>query len=118
LLLKYEELFVGAKDLARIEAMRTELTMEQFDHNKGAQKQLDAAVGRAYGKAEPLWQYVSTLCRLLNEGENEIEPEDAWHLGLIDEVIGLPLAHRAMKPHERDAIQRSLSLADTQRFMN
>jgi ATP-dependent protease ClpP protease subunit len=118
LLLGYKELFMDAKDFARIEAMGAELTVEQFGRNKGAQKELDAAVAAAYGKAEPLWQYVSTLCRRLNEGENEIRPEDAWHLGLIDEVIGLPLAHRTMQPHEQDAIRRSLSLADMQRFMN
>jgi ATP-dependent protease ClpP protease subunit len=118
LLLKYKDVFIGGKNGARIKAMTTALTVEQFDRSKDSRKQFDATIGRAYGKAEPLWQYVSTFCRLLNEGENEIEPEDAWHLGLIDEVIGLPLAHRTVKPHERDAIQRSLSLADTQRFLN
>lgn len=116
LLLKYEDIFFSDKDLAKVRQMRTAMTVEQFDANNVARAQFDAAVGRAYRKAEPLWQYVSTLCRLLNEGENEVEPGDAWHLGLIDEVIGTPLAHRQRAPKEEEGIKRQLSVADRVKF--
>ena len=117
LLLKYEDLFFNAGDQAKIARMRATMTVDEFDGNKKAKAQFDAAVGRAYSRAEPLWQYVSTLCRLLNEGENEVGSEDAWHMGLIDEVVGYPLAHRERGIREAGAIQRSLSFKDTQKFV-
>lgn len=41
--------------------------------------------------AEPLWYFVLSLCRLLYEGENPIGVEEAYWLGLIDEVAGSDL---------------------------
>jgi len=116
LLLEHDGLFFSAKDQARIAAMRA-LTLKQFDDSDDAQAQLSGAVGRAYRKAEPLWQYVTTLCRLLNDGEHEMGPEEAWYMGLIDEVIGYPLAHRRRDAREAVLIQRSLDLADVQKFV-
>jgi hypothetical protein len=117
LLLECEDFFFTEKDRAKLGQMTGTMTLEQFDRNKMAKTQFDAAVGRAYRKAEPLWQYVSTLCRLLNEGENELQPEEAWHLGLIDEVIGMPLAHRQMTRKEAAGIKNKLSIADMEKFV-
>jgi hypothetical protein len=117
LLLKYENVFFNEKDLATVRRMKGTMTWEQFDANKMAKMQFNAAVGRAYRKAEPLWQYVSTLCRALNEGENELQPEEAWHIGLIDEVIGMPLAHRQMTRKEAAGIEKRLSIADMEKFV-
>lgn len=40
---------------------------------------------------EPLWFFVVALCRLLQQGENRLTAEDAYWLGLVDEVIGAHL---------------------------
>jgi len=117
LLIEYASMFFSTKDQVKINAMRERMSVKEFAGNKTAITQLGAAVERAYRKAEPLWQYVSTLCRLLNEGENEVGPEDAWHMGLIDEVVGYPLAHRARECREAAAISRSIGVADLQKFV-
>jgi len=46
---------------------------------------------KATPKIFPLWYLVVSLCRLLQKGENEFTANDAWHFGLIDEVIGSDL---------------------------
>lgn len=38
---------------------------------------------------EPVWSFFAALCHALQEGENELTATDAYHLGLVDEVIGL-----------------------------
>lgn len=40
---------------------------------------------------EPLWYYVVALCRLLQQGENQLNAEDSYWLGLVDEVVGARL---------------------------
>lgn len=39
---------------------------------------------------QPLWSFFVALCHALQEGENELSGADAFWLGLIDEVIGMP----------------------------
>jgi hypothetical protein len=39
---------------------------------------------------QPLWSFFVALCHALQEGENELSGVDAFWLGLIDEVIGMP----------------------------
>jgi ClpP protease-like protein len=39
---------------------------------------------------QPLWSFFVALCHALQEGENELTGVDAFWLGLIDEVIGMP----------------------------
>lgn len=57
----------------------------------------DAKKGRAFlwDKArptlEPLWYYTVSLCRILLEDENRLTAEDAYWMGIIDEVIGTDL---------------------------
>jgi hypothetical protein len=36
----------------------------------------------------PIWSYFVALCHVLQEGENELTAEDAFWMGLIDEVMG------------------------------
>jgi hypothetical protein len=36
----------------------------------------------------PLWYYFVSICRALQEGENYLSAQDAYWLGLIDEIIG------------------------------
>lgn len=38
----------------------------------------------------PLWYYFVSICRALQEGENYLSAQDAYWLGLIDEIIGAP----------------------------
>lgn len=37
---------------------------------------------------EPLWYFTVCICRLLQHDENVLNPEDAYWLGLVDEVVG------------------------------
>jgi hypothetical protein len=39
-------------------------------------------------RLNPLWYFVVSICRELQQGEHPISPEDAFWLGLVDEVIG------------------------------
>jgi hypothetical protein len=36
----------------------------------------------------PLWYFVVSLFRLLQQGEFTLTPRDAYWLGIVDEVIG------------------------------
>lgn len=40
---------------------------------------------------EPLWYFTVCLCRLLQRGENSLTAEDAYWLGIVDEVVGAKL---------------------------
>lgn len=40
---------------------------------------------------EPLWYFTVCLCRLLQRGENSLPAEDAYWLGIVDEVVGSKL---------------------------
>jgi hypothetical protein len=42
-------------------------------------------------KMHPLWYFVFSICRLLQSGENNLLPVDAYWLGLVDEVLGVDL---------------------------
>lgn len=57
-------------------------------------------------RLEPLWYLVVSLCRSLQEGENTLTPEDAYWLGLVDEVIGTNL------PCYRTMVEQPPSEAD------
>ncbi|MCW5557793.1 MAG: hypothetical protein KIT22_08175 [Verrucomicrobiae bacterium] len=46
---------------------------------------------KALPKLLPLWHLVISLCRSLQKGENIFTAEDAWWLGLADEVAGSSL---------------------------
>jgi ATP-dependent protease ClpP protease subunit len=116
LILENEKIFYGSKDLARLRRLRM-MPWEKLEANRRAKVQFSAAIGRAYNRAELLWQYVTTLCRLLNEDENEFEPEEAWHIGLIDEVVGIPLAHRPISEKEKTRTASQLSLADQVKYI-
>lgn len=39
-------------------------------------------------RLEPLWFFVVSLCRALQEGEYPMNPQEAYWCGLADEVIG------------------------------
>jgi ATP-dependent protease ClpP protease subunit len=45
-------------------------------------------VDKTFRILEPLWYYTVSLCRALFTGENRLMPEDAYWMGIIDEVIG------------------------------
>jgi ATP-dependent protease ClpP protease subunit len=48
-------------------------------------KKLNAAVGPLL---EPITSFFAALCHALQEGENELTAEDAYWLGLVDEIVG------------------------------
>jgi ATP-dependent protease ClpP protease subunit len=39
---------------------------------------------------QPVWSFFIALCHALQEGENELTANDAYWLGLVDEVMGRP----------------------------
>ena len=117
LLLKYETVFFEEKERASMHALGESMTEDEFGSDKKAQDGLDQSVEPAYRRAVPLWRFVNMMCRKLNHGENEFSALDAWHLGLIDEVIGFPLAHRERGPFESETIMEKLSIADTQKIL-
>jgi ATP-dependent protease ClpP protease subunit len=42
-------------------------------------------------RLKPFWYFTVVLCRRLHEGENRLSAEDAYWLGLVDEVVGTPM---------------------------
>jgi ATP-dependent protease ClpP protease subunit len=44
-----------------------------------------------YRRIRPFWYFTVLLCRRLHEGENRLTSQDAYWLGLVDEVIGTEL---------------------------
>ena len=38
----------------------------------------------------PAWFFFVSLCKFLQQGENYLTADEAYHLGLIDEIIGRP----------------------------
>jgi hypothetical protein len=71
----------------------TEKEIEQYNTLKTSDpKKAKALLGTAaFPRLEPLWYYTVSLCRALFEGENRLTPEDAYWMGIIDEVIGTNL---------------------------
>jgi hypothetical protein len=47
----------------------------------------------------PLWLFFGSICHVLQEAENPLTPEDAFWLGLVDEVMGanLPTLRRIVE---------------------
>jgi len=38
----------------------------------------------------PIWSFFMALCHVLQQGDNHLSARDAFWLGLIDEIIGVP----------------------------
>jgi hypothetical protein len=82
-------------------------------------KKCDEILDRAYAKIEPLWSFSFTLCRELTSGEHPITPEDAWWLGLIDEVLGSPtLTRRKIREDVKERLIQNISISDFDRFVD
>lgn len=113
-LVRLSDLFMSPKDL---EFFR-KYTYEDTDDPKIRAK-CDEILDRAYKKIEPLWSFSLTLCRELTDGEHPISPEDAWWLGLIDEVLGSPtLTRRRIRQGVKGRLMGKISIADFDRFVD
>lgn len=113
-LLRLSDLIMPPKDLRYL--MRH--SSEDFN-NPRIQKKCDEILGRAYEKIDPLWSFSLTLCRELTAGEHPISPEDAWWLGLVDEVLGSPsLTRRTIREKVKDQLMEKISVADFDRFVD
>ena len=83
------------------------------------QEKCDKITSQAYEKIEPLWSFSLTLCRELTAGEPPIPPEDAWWLGLIDEVLGSPsLTRRTIQEKVKDRLMEKITVHDFDRFVD
>lgn len=58
-------------------------------------------------RIQPLWYFVVSLFRLLQQGEYPLAPEEAYWLGIVDEVIGSEL------PCPRVILESQLNLPET-----
>ena len=64
-----------------------ELEMLAEEHN-GKKARFEYLLRTVSPRLEPLWFFVVSLCRALQEGEYPMSPEDAYWAGLVDEVVG------------------------------
>jgi ATP-dependent protease ClpP protease subunit len=113
-LFRLPDLFLPPKDLNYL----TEHSYGDTDDPK-VQGKCEEIVSRAYGKIEPLWSFSLTLCRELMTGEHPIYPEDAWWLGLIDEVLGSPsLTRRTIRERVQESLMKKISFHDFDRFVD
>jgi enoyl-CoA hydratase/carnithine racemase len=55
-------------------------------------------------KFKAVWHFLVSLCRALQQGENRLTPEEAYWLGLVDEVPGtaLPSVREMIEKFRRD----------------
>ncbi|NLE90011.1 MAG: hypothetical protein GX602_03625 [Dehalococcoidales bacterium] len=60
---------------------------KELNKFKGRKREREL-VEKVKSKLEPIWSFFIALCHTLQEGENELTAEDAYYLGLIDEVLG------------------------------
>jgi hypothetical protein len=61
-------------------------------------------------RLHPVWYLVVSLSRCLQQGEHPVLPEDAYWIGLVDEVVGAPLLsvrNMMEREAEQDANQES-----------
>ena len=80
------------------------LTPEETDQllveeQKGKKERFNFLVNTVSPRLEPLWFFVVSLCRALQEGEYPMTPEEAYWAGLVDEVVGknLPCVRKQME---------------------
>lgn len=69
-----------------------------------AQKWLDDT---ARPMLQPFWYFVVCMWRALQEGENALPPQDAYWLGIIDEVAGTRLAAYRLAKEDDGAIGKT-----------
>jgi ATP-dependent protease ClpP protease subunit len=67
------------------------LTEEELDEiaNLPERERLDATANKMHLHLLPMWSLFVALCHILQYGENQLTAEDAFWLGLIDDVIGV-----------------------------
>jgi hypothetical protein len=69
----------------------TATQLKQFGRINDSKKRAAFLMKHAAPKLLPLWYFTVSLCRLLMQGENRLTPQDAYYLGIVDEVIGTDL---------------------------
>ncbi len=82
----WKDFVLGAEDQAAIELLPE-------DQRKAARVEKLSPV------LLPLWLFFGSICHVLQEAENPLTPEDAFWLGLVDEVMGanLPTLRRLVE---------------------
>jgi ATP-dependent protease ClpP protease subunit len=72
------DLFLDDKELAEWKGLKEKPDTEKVEWLKT----------KVESKMHPLWYFVVSLFRLLQQGEFTLTPRDAYWLGIVDEVIG------------------------------
>ena len=70
----------------RFALTKEELT--QIDQIPEADARNEAIVAKVQPSLQPVWSFFVALCHSLQEQDNELTAEDAYWLGLVDEVMG------------------------------
>jgi hypothetical protein len=99
---EHQALFMSSNDLRYF----SKFEPNDLDSNPKLRARYDRAVERAYAAVKPLWFFIVALFRRLNVGENPITPDDAWWLGIVDEVLGTTLIRRQVSPEYRQFLEQ------------
>lgn len=70
----------------------------------------DWLLDKTKNQLHPLWYYFVSICRALQEGENYLSAQDAYWLGLIDEIIGFS---ERQFPSYRALVERAKTTAQS-----
>jgi hypothetical protein len=65
-----------------------EIEVMKAEEKKGKKERFNFLIKTVSPRLEPLWFFVVSLCRALQEGEYPMTPIEAYWAGLVDEVIG------------------------------
>lgn len=62
--------------------------MSEIDATQGEEERTKKLIEKVRPIVQPLSSFFAAFCHALQEGENELTAEDAYWLGLIDEIVG------------------------------
>jgi ATP-dependent protease ClpP protease subunit len=58
------------------------------DAFESPEKRVDWLLTKTMPEIRPLWYFIVSICRLMQEKENPLTAEDAYWLGIVNEVVG------------------------------
>ena len=86
----YSKMLLGIKDRRAYQKWLDQWTKDDAKFKRLPDGELKDAWARSFEATHVFWLFLLALCRRLQQRENSLTASDAFHLGLIDEVIGLP----------------------------
>jgi len=90
-------------------AFLTPSEMKQWQSQPTQQSKLSFIIKTAAPRLEPLWFLVVSLARTLQEGEFPLNPEEAYWLGLVDEIVGSNLPSLRSRTEDLREMERKMA---------